>query len=118
MARVTRPEEALALARARAAAARERGSYAGAGPDEVLDPAQQITLEQLLERAIAEPDLGEVRSTRRFGAPITLGKRMLTRALRQYDGQMNAHRRNFDIQLAVYIAQLAERVERLEKQRD
>jgi len=112
---VTSPEDALALARERAAAARARGAY----PDDLgrfaIDPVDAVTLEHLLEWAVVEPDLSELRSTRRLGAPITWLKRLLYRALRQYHGQVIAQQSRFNIQLAVYVGQLADRVERLEK---
>ena len=112
---MTSPEDALALARERAAAARARGAY----PDDLgrfaIDPVDAVTLEHLLEWAVVEPDLSELRSTRPWGAPITLVKRMLYRLLRQYHGQVIAQQTRFNIQLAVYVGQLADRVEELEK---
>jgi hypothetical protein len=112
---MTRPEEALALARAKAAEARARGGYAADVHGAIIDPVESASLEQLLEWAIVEPDIDEVRSTRRFGGPITFVKRLLARALRQYNGQLIAQQQRFNIQLALYVAQLAERVERLEE---
>jgi hypothetical protein len=115
---MTSPENALRLARERVAAARERGAY----PDDlgrfVIDPVEAVTLEHLLEWAVVEPDLAEVRSTRPYGAPITFVKRLLARLLRQYNGQILAQQSRFNIQLAVYVGQLADRVERLERRAD
>src|SRR3954471_20629651 len=112
---MTSPEEALALARERAAAARARGSYADELGRFAIDPVDAVTLEHLLEWAVVEPDLSELRSTRRYGAPITWLKRGLYRLMRQYHGQVLAQQSRFNIQLAVFVGQLADRVERLEK---
>src|SRR5439155_16091358 len=78
---VTSPEDALALARERAAAARARGGYANDLSNFAIDPVDAVTLEHLLEWAVVEPDLSELRSTRRHGAPTTFAKRPLYRAL-------------------------------------
>src|SRR3954469_14618038 len=114
---MTSPEDALAVARERAAAARARGAY----PDDLarfaIDPVDAVTLEHLLEGAVVEPDLSELRSTRRLGAPITALKRALYRLGRQYHGQVIAQQSRFNIQLAAYVGQLADRVERLERER-
>jgi len=112
---VTSPEDALELARERAAQARARGAYADDLGRFAIDPVDAVTLEHLLEWAVVEPDLSELRSTRRLGAPITFVKRALYRLLRQYHGQIIAQQSRFNIQLAVYVGQLADRVERLEK---
>jgi hypothetical protein len=114
---MTSPEEALAVARERAVAARERGAYADDLGRFAIDPVDAVTLEHLLEWAVVEPDLSELRSTRRLGAPITWLKRLLYRLLRQYHGQVLAQQSRFNIQLAVYVGQLADRVERLERER-
>src|SRR3954452_23482547 len=114
---MTSPENALAVARERAAEARARGGYADELSRFVIDPVDAVTLEHLLEWAVIEPDLSELRSTRRWGAPITFVKRLLYRALRQYHGQALAQQSRFNIQLAVYVGQLADRVERLERQK-
>ena len=106
-----RPEEALEAARSRAAA----GSYPDV-PGFTVEPVESVTLDQLYEWAVIEPDLAELYSTRRFGAPITFVKRMIARALRQYLGQMVAQQSRFNLQLTVYVARLSERVDELEKQ--
>src|SRR3954454_5491421 len=112
---MTSPEDALALARERAAAARARGGYADELGRFAIDPVDAVTLEHLLEWAVIEPDVSELRSTRRAGAPITWLKRLLYRLLRQYHGQIIAQQTRFNIQLAVYVGKLADRVEKLEK---
>src|SRR3954451_4697406 len=112
---MTSPEEALALARERAATARARDGYADELGRFAINPVDAVTLEHLLEWAVIEPDVSELRSTRRAGAPITWLKRLLYRLLRQYHGQVTAQQTRFNIQLAVYVGQLADRVEELEK---
>ena len=104
---MTSPEEALALARERA--------QAHDLPEMKLDSGESVTLEQLFEWAVIEPDVEGLYSTRRFGRPITFAKRLVLRALRQYLGDMAAQQSRFNLQLAVYMAQLADRVDELEK---
>ena len=112
-----RPEEALEAARAAAARARERGAYADEGPVRfAIEPTDRISIEHLLEWAVIEPDLAEVYSTRRFGAPITWVKRGLVRALRQYNAQVVAQQTRFNLQLALYVEHLSDRVARLEEE--
>jgi hypothetical protein len=105
-----RPEEALAAARERAAS-RDWPEV----PAFDLEPVESVTLDQLYEWAVIEPDLAELYSTRRYGAPITFVKRMIARALRQYLGQMIAQQTRFNLQLTVYVARLDERVDELER---
>ena len=107
---MTSPEQALALARERA-----RALDVADLPELDLDTGEGVTLEQLFEWAVIEPDLGEVISTRRYGGPITAVKRLMVRGLRQYLGQMTAQQTRFNLQLAVYVAALADRVEELER---
>ncbi|MBA2765385.1 MAG: hypothetical protein H0U33_00245 [Solirubrobacterales bacterium] len=110
-----RPQEALAAARERAAAARARGAYADDLERFRVAPAQSPGLEQLLEWAVIEPDVDELRSTRRLGAPITLAKRTLYRALRQYNAQVLSQQTRFNLVVAMHVAQLSDRVTRLEE---
>ena len=109
------PEAAVAAARLRAAEARARGLYGDALEGFEVAPTDQVSTERLLEWAVIEPDLDVVRSTRRFGGPITWVKRALVRALRQYLGQMIAQQTRFNLQLTVYVARLADRVDELER---
>src|SRR3954470_7953382 len=109
---MTSPEEALARARERAAALDTRDV-----PELRLDASEGVTLEQLFEWAVIEPDSEGLYSTRRYGKPITFAKRLILRALRQYLGDMAAQQSRYNLQLAVYVAQLADRVDELEKQR-
>ena len=107
---MTAPEDALALARARVAQARERGGYAAFEGGEEIVPVDGVSLENLLEWAIVDIDIADIRSTRRFGGPITWVKRALVRFLRQYFDQATAQQQRFNIQLALYAAQLDQRL--------
>jgi hypothetical protein len=110
-----RAPQALGAARERAAAARARGAYADDLGRFRVQPAQRPGLEQLLEWAVIEPDASELRSTRRLGAPLTLAKQVLYRALRQYNGQVLAQQSRFNLMVAMHVAELSDRVGRLEE---
>jgi hypothetical protein len=110
-----RPEEALEAARRAAAEARARGAYADELDGLQIEPTDRVSTEQLLEWAVIEPDVSMVRSTRRRGGAITFVKRGLLRVLRQYHGQAHAQQTRFNLHAAVRIAELEERLERLEK---
>ena len=112
-----RPEEALDAARAAAAAARARGAYADDLSGLRIEPTDRISTEQLLEWAVIEPDVDLVRSTRRWGGPITAVKRGFVHVLRQYLGQLVAQQTRFNLHAAVRIAELEEQLERLERER-
>jgi hypothetical protein len=112
------PEDALAVARARAAELRTRGAY---GPETQLPDAaagSPPTLEQLSEWALIEPDLREVRSTRRFGAPVTAAKRGLLRLLEQYHLELRSQQTRFNLHLLNQIRLLQQRVDELERRLD
>ena len=111
-----RPEEAVEAARRRADEARARGAYGDDFERFTIEPLDQVTLENLLEWAVIEPDVDLVYSTRRYGQPITAVKRGLIRALRQYLGQSFAQQTRFNIQLAMFAGQVATRVELLEEE--
>jgi len=110
------PEEALAAARARAAAAREAGSYSDPGGFTIA-PRDRIGIDRLMEWAVLEPDESTMRSTRRLGAPITFFKRALVHVLRQYHGELTAEQTRFNMHLLVYVAELEDRLARLEAER-
>jgi hypothetical protein len=110
-----KPEEALAAARQAAAAARARGAYGDDLSGMRVEPIDRVDTEQLMEWAVIEPDLDLVRSTRRMGGPITWAKRGLVHALRQYHGQVLATQARFNVHLMVYLAELEDRIEALEK---
>lgn len=110
-----RPEEALEAARRAAAEARKRGAYADDLEGFAIAPTDRVSTEQLLEWAVVEPDLELVRSTRRRGGAITWVKRGLLHVLRQYHAQAHAQQTRFNLHAAVRLAELEERLERLEK---
>lgn len=112
------PEEALAVARARAAELRAQGVYGA--EIELPDAAagSPPTLEQLSEWALIEPDLREVRSTRRFGAPVTAIKRALLRLLEQYHLELRSQQTRFNLHLLNQLRLLQQRVDELERRLD
>jgi len=110
-----RPEEALEAARAAAARARVRGAYDDDLEGFEIAPTDRVSTEQLLEWAVIEPDVELVRSTRRRGGAITWVKRGLVYVLRQYLDQVHAQQSRFNLHAAVRLAELEERLERLEK---
>lgn len=111
------PDEALGVARSRAAAARAAGGYVEDRGGLRVAPTDRISTEQLLDWAVIEPDLDHVRSTRRLGAPITWAKRMAYRMLRQYIGQIEAEQTRFNMHVMIRVAELEDRLERLEAER-
>ncbi len=110
------PEEALAEGRRRASEASGRGDYSEAERLTWLGHQPRDEFNQLYDWAHIEPDLGQVRSTRRMGAPVTAVKRGLLRALRQYHNQLIGQLVRFNHQLLVKVARLESRIERLEQQ--
>jgi hypothetical protein len=112
-----RPEDALDAARRAVAEARARGAYADDLSGFRVEPAERVGAEQLLEWAVIEPDIELVRSTRRFGGPITAVKRLAVHVLRQYLAQVVSQQTRFNLHAAIRLAELEERVERLESTR-
>lgn len=118
------PQEALAAAR-RAASGSDSdsgvGATAGAGAGGAGDEApwslegRALSTRRLAEWAIIEPDETRVRSTRRWGRPLTAGKLLLVRLLRQYIGQMSAQQSRFNAHVAAHVMRLEERVAELEQ---
>jgi hypothetical protein len=113
---VTAPEDALAAARAAAASMRATGAYADARAIEPGPPPAESSELKLYQWAFIEPDLSEVRSTRRLGAPVTLLKRLLLRLLGQYHAQQLAEQTRFNVMLLGYVKRLETRIEQLEQQ--
>lgn len=111
-----KPEEALPAARAAVALARAGGGLVEPGTGLAVEPAP-VTRERLLAWALIEPDPAGVRSTRRFGRPITLVKRGLLRALRQYHGELLAQQIRFNVHAVAYLTALEDRIEALERER-
>ena len=112
------PEDALAAARAEVARVRAAGGYAE--PEGValsVEPAP-VTRERLLAWALIEPDPDLVYSTRRWGRPITLVKRGLLRALRQYHAELLAQQTRFNVHTVAYLTTLEQRIEALERERE
>lgn len=113
------PERAPLEARRRAEAARASGEYGDAAEvSVVVPPPPRDAMAKLHDWAFIEPDLGQVRSTRRLGAPITAVKRLLLRLLLQYRNQLEGEQTRFNVQLVSYIAALEHRVVALEKSLD
>ena len=108
-----RPEDALAEARRRAAAQADGEELEGL----TIEPTDRVGLEQLIEWAVAEPDTEKVRSTRALGAPITALKRGLVHLTRQQTGDLLAQQARFNLHLLTRVAELEERVKRLEDER-
>jgi hypothetical protein len=107
-----RPEEALAAARAAAAAARrERGGDAEL-PGLEVRPTDRVPIDRLMEWAVIEPDPDLLRSTRRFGAPVTWLKRLVLHVLRQYTRELESQQTRFNLHVALRLAELEERAER------
>lgn len=113
---MTTPEEALARARAQAAEMRAAGAYADASEAAQLAPEDALTPGKLFEWALIDPDLRNVRSTRRLGAPVTALKRGLLRLLGQYHAELVAEQARFNVGAALYIRRLEERVAELERE--
>lgn len=108
------PEDALERARAAARERRARGEEQSVDGGFEVRTADRVSSSQLLEWAVLEPDPAQVYSTRRIGAPITWTKRLLVRALRQYLVQLVDQQTRFNLQMAQFVADLDERVAKLE----
>jgi hypothetical protein len=115
---VSSPEEAIERARAAAAERREAGEYPASETGIEPLPDGAPTYSRLLEWALIDPDLGQVRSTRRWGAPITGVKRALLRLLSQYHAELIAEQARFNANLVRYVGELEQRVRELERERD
>ena len=102
------PEEALPAARA-AAQPYEEGPVSL-----VAAPAERMSPDRLAEWSLIDPSLERVYSTRRLGAPLTVAKRGLIRALRQYLGELIAQQSRYNAIATAHILHLEERVRRLE----
>ena len=110
VASVMRPEEALAAARAAAA---ERDD--ALPPGTTIEPTERVSIEQLMEWANIEPDVDLMRSTRKLGAPITWAKRQLIHVLRQYLRELQSQQTRFNLNMIIRLAELEDRVTRLEE---
>ena len=110
------PLHAVERARERAARARAAGGYADL-PGFSIAPRDRISTDRLMEWAVLEPDESIMRSTRRWGRPITRVKQLLVHVLRQYHGELTADQTRFNMHLLVYVAELEDRIARLEAER-
>jgi hypothetical protein len=108
------PEEALARARAAAA----EGTYDE--PEFSLDaaPVDRISDRRLAEWSLIDVDMSRVRSTRRFGKPLTWAKHRLVRFLSQYNNEVQAQQSRFNAMATAHIMNLEKRIEQLEAERD
>lgn len=111
-----RPEAALDAARAAAEAARARGAYADTLEGFAIQPTDRVSTEMLMEWAAIEPDETLMRSTRRFGGPITWVKRLLLRGLQQHFNELTSQQTRFNLHLLVHVAELEDRVATLEEE--
>jgi hypothetical protein len=111
---VTDPKDAVEQARASAASMRAAGAYRDE-PDRYELAPEPISATKLFEWAVIEPDLREVRSTRRFGAPMTAFKRLLLRLLAQYHAELLAQQTRFNVNVVAHLRTLERRIEQLER---
>ena len=109
-----RPEDALPAAREAAAAARERGEYRQDLSGFAIAPTDRVSVEQLMEWAVVEPDVANMRSTRRGGAPITFVKRLMLRGLQQHFNELTMLQARYNLHLLVRLTELEDRVGVLE----
>ncbi len=112
---MTLPEDALTQAREAAARMRSAGAYEDAVAMPIA-PSEEIPRSKLFGWAVLEPDVSEVRSTRRIGAPVTAVKRLLLRLLAQYHVQLIGDQTRFNVMLLRYVSALEARVAELEDQ--
>ena len=110
-----KPEDALSAARTAAAAARERGSYDDTLEGFAIEPTDRVSPETMMEWAVIEPDETLMRSTRRWGRPITAIKRLFLRALQQQFNELTSQQTRFNLHVLVHVAELEDRVRRLEE---
>ena len=110
-----KPEDALAEARAEVERLKALGRYDEPAGGLTIEPLDQVTRAQLLEWALIEPDLTKLRSTRRYGAPITWVKRLLLRGLQQYHNEVSYQQTRFNIHVLRKVLELEDRIEKLEK---
>ncbi len=112
---MTGPEDAVQHAREAAAAMRAEGAY---GDDTQRADRPAAGPQRLSEWAVIDPDSRNVRSLRRFGAPLTAVKRGLLRLLEQYHAELLAQQSRFNVKLVDELRALERRVEALERKLD
>jgi hypothetical protein len=111
-----RPEDALDAARTAAAQARARGEYTQDLSGFAIAPTDRVSIEQLMEWAVIEPDASKMRSTRKLGAPITWTKRLMLRGLQQHFNELTMLQARFNLHLLVRQTELEDRVTVLEQE--
>jgi hypothetical protein len=109
---VTDPDHALEQARANAASMRASGAY-GEDTERAAPPSESHS--NLIEWAVIDPDLSNVRSLRRYGAPLTFLKRGLLRLLAQYHAELTAEQSRFNVKLVEELRRLEQRLDALEQ---
>ena len=109
---MTRPEDALAAARRAAAEARARGGYVE--PEIEAGRADLPLEDKLVAWSLPDPDVREVRSTRRAGRPVTVLKQLLLRLLGQYHALLIAEQTRFNVNHLLLTRRLEQRVAALE----
>jgi hypothetical protein len=112
---MTKPEDALAVARAELERIKAAGGYVEPAEGLHIEPLDQVTRAQLLEWALIEPDMSKLRSTRRLGGPITAVKRLLYRGMRQYFNEVTYQQTRFNIHVLRKVLELEDR---LDQERD
>lgn len=112
---MTEPERALEQARAAVASARAQGAYPIEDTRAAPDPPVSVSPARLYEWALIEPDLRDVRSTRRLGAPVTALKRLLLRLLGQYHAELIAEQTRFNVGVLSHLDELQARIDELER---
>jgi hypothetical protein len=110
------PDEAVEAARTAAAEARARGEYTRDLSGFAIAPTDRVSVEQLMEWAVIEPDETKMRSTRRLGAPITVVKRLMLRGLQQHFNELTMLQARFNLHLLVRMTELEDRVIALERE--
>lgn len=111
---MTDPDSALVRAREAAARMRAGGGYSEDVTRMELEP-EEVTTVKLFEWAVIEPDVRNVRSTRRLGAPMTTLKRALLRLLAQYHAELLAQQTRFNVNLVRHTRLLERRIDELER---
>lgn len=94
---------------------RASGAYSDDRRGPEVAPTGAITTGKLFEWALIDPDLRNVRSTRRWGASITVLKHVLVKLLAQYHGELIAEQTRFNVNLVGHVRRLEERLEELER---
>jgi hypothetical protein len=79
---------------------------------------ESASAKQLARWAIIDPDQVRLYSTRRFGRPLSMLRRLLARMQRQYMSDVAAQQSRFNAQMTAYAERLEKRIEALEASSD